>query len=181
MVENDNPQRMNEYLYLLSSNQRKIYAYIMNLIGNFDDADDVMQDTTRYLWEHFNNYESGTDFLAWARKVAFYRVKEFRRNNSKNRIILFDDNAMESIRNEYESGDNVNITDTYLTALQNCLNKIRKQDYSMIKLKYFQNVVVKDIAARLGRKPQSIYRSLARIQCQLMECVRRNTASERMS
>ncbi len=170
--------RLNEYVQLLSANQRKIYAYILSLVANFSDADDILQETSRFLWEKFDQYESGTDFLAWARAVAFYRVKEFRRRNARDRIVLFDDQTIEEIQIDSQSQSDIQITDHYLSLLRDCLRKVARPDLDLIQLKYFQNIKIREIAERIGRKTQSVYRSLARIQNQLQQCIDRQVSAE---
>jgi RNA polymerase sigma-70 factor (ECF subfamily) len=54
-----------EFIRLLTANQSRIYAYIVSLVPNFNDADDIMQETTTMMWERKEDFESGTDFVAW--------------------------------------------------------------------------------------------------------------------
>ena len=51
---------------LFSSNYNRIKSFIFSLVPNTSDADDVMQETSRIIWEKFEEFEVGTNFLAWA-------------------------------------------------------------------------------------------------------------------
>ena len=173
------PDQVNEFIKLLSINQRMIYAYIMSLVANFNDADDVMQETLKTIWEQFNKYEQGTNFLAWSRTIAFYRVKEYRRRNGRQKVFLFDDATLEELQLSNEK--DISVTDDYLDALRRCLTKMSQSDQSLVKLKYFHNLTAKQIAGQVQRKTQSIYRSIVRIQQVLIRCINRKVVSEESS
>jgi RNA polymerase sigma-70 factor (ECF subfamily) len=71
------------FLRLLLKNHYKIYAYILAFTHNTNDADDVMQDVSTILWKKFNKFKAGTNFTAWAVKVARYKVLQFYQNKEK--------------------------------------------------------------------------------------------------
>jgi RNA polymerase sigma-70 factor (ECF subfamily) len=50
-----------EFIRLLSLHTSSIYTYIRVLIPNRTDAEDVFQETSRTLWEKFDEYQPGTD------------------------------------------------------------------------------------------------------------------------
>ena len=66
------------FVRLLAKYQGQIYSYILSVIGNFNDSDDILQETSSKLWQMFDQYESGTDFLKWSLSVAYYRILEYR-------------------------------------------------------------------------------------------------------
>ncbi|HRS72819.1 MAG TPA: hypothetical protein P5175_13345, partial [Anaerohalosphaeraceae bacterium] len=45
-----------EFVSLLTAQQTRIYAYILSLVPNFSDADDILQDTTKIMWERFDDF-----------------------------------------------------------------------------------------------------------------------------
>ena len=47
------------------------------LIANHNDADDIMQETTIVMYEKFDSFEKGSDFLSWANTIAKYKTLEF--------------------------------------------------------------------------------------------------------
>lgn len=46
----------------------------MSAIGDWNQADDILQETMSVLWNKFDQYVIGTDFLSWALKVAHFQV-----------------------------------------------------------------------------------------------------------
>ncbi len=58
-------QRGERFMRLLLANQQRIYGLILALVPNWNDADDIMQETSAVMWAKFDDYEAGTDFAAW--------------------------------------------------------------------------------------------------------------------
>ena len=50
--------------------QRELYAFILSMLPNLTEADDVLQETNMVLWRKREEFEPGTNFGAWARTVA---------------------------------------------------------------------------------------------------------------
>ncbi len=61
------------------------------------DAEDILQLTKLQLWHIFDQFEQGTNFLAWARQVAFYQMLNFRRAEKVRHLPLAND-VLESPR-----------------------------------------------------------------------------------
>src|SRR5215218_100140 len=71
------PAKNKPFLRLFLQNQRRLYAYILTLLPNRADADDVLQETSLVMWDKFDPADPPTDFLAWARRVAYHKVLDF--------------------------------------------------------------------------------------------------------
>ena len=66
-----------EFVRLLTGQQRQLYLYIIALLPNPTDVDDVLQATNMVLWSKADEFEPGSDFGAWARRVAHFEVLAF--------------------------------------------------------------------------------------------------------
>ena len=170
-----NSLKTEEFVELLTANQRKIFAYILGLVVNVNDADDILQETVKIMWNKFSQFESGTNFLAWATTIAYYRVLEFRRQKSRSKII-FDDQLFDTLQGQALS--HAQDSDDYLLHLKHCLNKLKDNDQSIIKMRYTNGYTLQQIASQLGRSFQSVHRSIARIQSMLRNCINRQLATE---
>ena len=58
---------------LLTQHQRRIFAYIYTLVPNRTDAEDILQETSLIICEKFHDFKPGTDFVAWACQIAYWR------------------------------------------------------------------------------------------------------------
>lgn len=167
-ILNDSNSEEN-FVTLLTANQRKIFAYIMSLVANVNDADDIMQETAKVMLKEFNQFQLGTDFLAWATTIAHYRVLDFRKKRDRSKLI-FNDKIFSCLENQAQS--ELQSTDEYLHHLRDCMQRLTEKDAGLIKLRYLNGIPVRNIALRFGRNTQSVYRSIARIQNLLRICIK---------
>src|SRR5690348_5657938 len=63
-----------EFARMFSRNARRIYGFIMTLVFNHHDAEEVFQNTNVILWNKFAEFEPGTNFFAWASRIAYFEV-----------------------------------------------------------------------------------------------------------
>lgn len=164
-----NSENVDFFVRLLSRHQGQIYSYILSLVGNFNDADDILQETLSKLWELFDQFEPGTNFLKWSLSVAHYRVLDFRKRARRNRKIVYTDDFFELI--SYSAPAHLSTTNEYLERLKICMEKLREPDSSIIKMRYAEARRVKEIAKHINKTVRNVYFSLARIQRILLRCM----------
>lgn len=162
--------QVEKYVELLAANYHRIYAFILGLVPNNVDADDIMQETCIVMWKKFADFELGTDFVAWAVTIAKYRVLTFRKNRKSPGLQLSEETvellATEQVPMLDEAEDR-------LKALKHCLNKLPGPDRNFVKMRYEEGRSVADIAKQCGKSIFSIYRITARINNILLRCVNR--------
>src|SRR4051812_12731478 len=79
-------QRTEAIVQLLTEHQQKLYVYILSLLGNPTDADEVLQNTNLVLWRKAADFHFGTCFSAWACRLAYYEVLAFRKQRGRSRL-----------------------------------------------------------------------------------------------
>ena len=84
---------------LLNGTHAMLLRYVLSLVANRHDAEDVLQRASVVMWKRFGTFESGTDFVAWATTIAFYEVKNFQRVTGRSRLD-FDDDLMQTLAAE---------------------------------------------------------------------------------
>jgi RNA polymerase sigma-70 factor (ECF subfamily) len=170
----DSSTRTAKFVPLLSANARRIYGYILTLLPNPADAEEVFQEVNILLWERFDEFEEDTNFGAWACRIAYYKALHIlRRRNLQ--PTSFSDSTLESLDAELlEMDDSL---DAEYQALADCLAKLRESDRELITLRYGKEGSPHQLAERLNRPVKVIYRSLDRIRRALLECISRKLAS----
>ena len=168
------PNRDSDFAGLLRAHQVQIFAYIYSMVRNFDDADDLFQQTSLAMWNKYDQYDPSRSFVAWACGVARFEVSNFVRARSRQRLYFSDDlsllliDAQESLeRDRVEERREV---------LAGCVKKLRKGDQQLVEACYGEESRVPEVAREWGRSSQSIHNSLRRIRRSLFECVRRSLA-----
>ncbi len=73
---------------LYSQHQRWLFGYLMTLLGNPEDAEDVMQEVSVVMWREHQNFELGTNFTGWLSVIAYHQVQKFWRQRKKKATYL---------------------------------------------------------------------------------------------
>ena len=165
MSDNDRTQ---EFLELLTRHDRALGVYVYSLVPVAHDADDILQQTKMILWRCFEQYESGTNFLAWARKTAFHQVLTHRRQKKREATPLSDE-VLEMLHDEVsklsDGGDRRG------EALRHCLGRLPAAHRQLVTLRYYEDLEIEGVAERIRSTVGAVYRALSRIRLSLLTCV----------
>lgn len=169
-MANESPQseRVDEFLQLLANCERRLYGYILSLVQSFHDADDIAQETRTRLWQQFAQFESGTDFEAWARTIAYYQVLTFREKAGRQRL-LFKQSLMDRLAEEFAERSELYIDRQQ--ALLYCIESVDETSRDLLRLVYAEGLKIKEAAARQGRSTAGVYKTLERLRQRLQTCI----------
>jgi RNA polymerase sigma-70 factor (ECF subfamily) len=164
-----------EFLRLYSAHQSRIFAYIFTLLPNWHDSEEVFQEMSVVLWRAFGSFQPGTDFRAWAFKVAFNQVLTFRKR-CKRAAMLPGPEVMEAIAGEVSQASAV--LDAQLAALAGCVEKLPSRSREILDRCYQQGARTRQVAQELGRPEGTIYKALTRIRQWLFDCIQKTVSME---
>jgi RNA polymerase sigma-70 factor (ECF subfamily) len=164
-----------EFLRLYSAHQSRIFAYIFTLLPNWHDSEEVFQEMSVVLWRAFDRFKPGTDFRAWAFKVAFNQVLTYR-NRSKRAATLLGPEAMASIARQVNRDSTA--LDAQLAALAGCIEKLPPRNREILDRCYQRGARTRQVAQELGRPEGTIYKSLTRIRQWLFDCIQKTVTME---
>ncbi len=161
------------FVNLMSVSHVKIYIYILTSVGNASDADDIMQNTTVFMWERFSEFKPGSDFVRWGISIAFYKIKEFRNQQSRHQL------SNEVLEKLHDSAcENVNDAGSYIEILHHCIAKLPDSDKKLLELRYQADRSVKEISAMINRTVQAVYIRLAKLHGVLNRCINLTISKE---
>src|SRR3954468_20850609 len=86
--------REERFLKLFLAHERRIFGFLLALVPDWSDAEDLLQETSVVMWRKLYNFEPGTDFAAWALSIARYQVLDHRKRRKRDRV-LFSDRTVE--------------------------------------------------------------------------------------
>jgi RNA polymerase sigma-70 factor (ECF subfamily) len=158
------------FVGLFAQNQYDIHTFILTLVPNWADADDVMQATSIVLWRKFPQFQPGTNFAAWACQIARLEVQNFRRTKGRDRL-FFNAALLESLADlRLSMGEELEAEREFLAE---CVRRLGWDDQELIRRCYGQKTVTaKQVAGELGRPVNTVYKALIRIRRKLYECIR---------
>lgn len=167
--------RTTAFLELLTTHERALSVYVHSLVPRDSAAEDILQQTKMLLWKHFDDFQAGTHFLAWARKTAFHQILTHRRQKKREHLPL-DEVALDAlgIAVTQLAGD----VSLRQEALRTCLARLPKEHRQLVQMRYYEDLEIEQVADKLSRTAGAVYRALSRVRMSLMECVERQVARE---
>ena len=163
----EDPER---FVRLFVEAQREILRYILALVPDIDDAQELLQETAVDLWRKFDRYDPAFPFASWACRFAFRRVLKYREQRAR-RVKCLSIESLNQIAVERVVKDG--IAEERRRALEACLQQLCEADRLVVEHRYSQQMPVAQIAGITGRNPPALYKALERIRRQLFECVNR--------
>jgi len=154
---------------LFLQNQRRIYGLILALVPNGPDADDILQETSAVLWQKFDEFDPGSNYAAWALRIARYQVMAYYTTKRRTKARLSDetlDAVVERLASRTEREDARSV------ALDGCLADLPEEDRRLIELRYRGGASVPDVARSSGRTVEAAYKALHRAHERLLQCMR---------
>ena len=159
---------------LMTRHQRRIFSYIYALVPDRYDAEDLLQETSLVICEKFDDFKEGTDFVAWACQIAYWRVRYSRQKFARSKVV-FDQEIVDAVAQT--ASEMVEELDDRHVALGNCLQKLHPRDRDLLLVRYEPGSGVEEAAKRSGRTLQTAYKALARLRKLLLDCVSTKLAS----
>jgi len=167
--------KVERFAQLLATCQRRVFLYALGLVHNAADAEEILQETNLVLWRKFDQYQPGTNFAAWACRIAYYEVLKFREQRAREERV-FSNEFVEALAVESESA--MDLLDARRDALVRCLGKLSNSDRQLVTRRYQERATTRSVATALGRSVQGTRKALHRIRMALLACIQRALAAE---
>ncbi len=140
--------------------QEQIRRYILSLVRDQHEAEELLQRTNLVLWRKRGGFEAGTSFTSWSFSVAkfevFNRLRQLRRDR---RIFLHQlrEAPAPEEATDTEAGES-------LAALRECVKRLPLRDQELISMRYGSDCTLADYARRLRRSPGTLKARLFKIR-----------------
>ncbi|MGO9111545.1 MAG: sigma-70 family RNA polymerase sigma factor [Thermoguttaceae bacterium] len=160
---------MRRFIALLTKHEQHLNRYILMLVPNLADAEQIAQETSVRLWEQFDEYDpSVAGFVVWARSIAYFQVLTFRKRAGREHLV-FNSELVDAL------ADRAAVRSQRLAdrqeALIDCLDKLPEHGREIIRLYYFVGMKLRAAAEHLGRSVAATEKAVARIRRILKDCV----------
>jgi RNA polymerase sigma-70 factor (ECF subfamily) len=167
-------ERVEAFVRLLGQNQRRIFVYVMALVPRWNDAEEIVQETNLVLWREFGQFALGTNFAAWACKVAFHQVLAWRKRKQRDRL-EFSPAFLEAVAQEAAGASD--LLEERAQAMAGCIEKLPAPQREMLQLRYSAGKDIEAIARQVDRSVEAVYRALSRIRQAIHQCVTQTLGS----
>ncbi len=153
--------------------QKGMYAYILTLLPWPEEASDVLQQTNLVLWRDAARFQPGTNFRAWAYRVAYFQVLAQRRKVQRDHL-RFDDALIKDLAANMDR--EAVYAEEEVFALRDCMKLLPENDRELICWRYDAGVSVKVMAADLNQSPNAVAVKLHRVRQKLLDCVQQRVS-----
>ncbi|MEM9365421.1 MAG: sigma-70 family RNA polymerase sigma factor [Planctomycetota bacterium] len=154
---------------LISQHQAVLLAYILTLHPNRGEADDILQETNVVLWQKVGEFRMGSNFKAWAFRIAYLQTLAHLKRGTRGDWLGFSTELIETLSRDADSG----LTDFEQrhAALRTCLAKLPDKDRTIIRGHYEQRLALSDLSVEVGRSVGALKQVLFRVRRSLRSCI----------
>jgi RNA polymerase sigma-70 factor, ECF subfamily len=171
------PEKSKTFLRLFLQNERRVYSYILMLLPNRADADDVLQEVSLVMWDKFDEEHPPTNFAAWGCQIAYFKVLDFFKKDRRHKV-RFSQEMIERVADTAASQAESLRLDDRRDALSACVEKLNPRDRDLLSRRFADGATVQSASQETGRSVDAVYKALAKIQNSLLECVQRSLVRE---
>lgn len=162
--------RQKDFAEAFVRGQDRVYGFIATLLPNRSDAEEVFQQTSLLLWRKWDEFEAGTDFVAWACTVAHYEVLNYIRRAERRNVALSGDVIELLVKERRQMRDRI---DARRDALRACIDGLPPRQRELVESAYSGVQPINALARRMGQTVNAVYMSLRRIREALGDCIRK--------
>ena len=168
-------ERSQMLVRLMSQHHQSIFRYLHAMLGNAEDAGDVMQETSVALFQKIDQFDGEKPFLPWAYRFAYLEVLKWRERTAKKPLFL-DTDVVELLARNRELEDP--LLHQRMGVLPDCFALLPAKDAYAVRARYFEGVQADEIAAKLQLSRRTLFRELERIRKVLMDCIDKKLAAQ---
>lgn len=171
-------QLSGELVVGLTEVQPRLYSFLLKRLARGDQAQEVLQNVNLTICRKADEFEEGTDFVAWAFAIARFELMSFRQSMAREKLV-FTDEVLRSI--EQLDSDNANgvVRRRQQSALRSCMDQLTPKQKHLVNQRYAESESVLSISTEMGKTANAVSMSLHRIREKLLDCINRKLASEK--
>lgn len=156
------------FVSLLTSAQMDLYAFVCMLLGNRDDAQDILQETNLMLMSHAAEYDVRRAFLPWAKAFAYNQARKQLKRKSRSPLV-FSGELVEALADDASREEGADRHE--LDLLDRCIQKLTPAQRKLIQERYYEDQSVESLAGRMNKSAISVYVQIHRIRKLLGKCI----------
>ena len=140
-----------EFTELLQPNLLPLNRFVLGMVGNQFDAEDIVQETVVKAFIHFADFRAESKFKTWLMSIAVNEVRSKRRKECRSRISYFDYDQLERLNaastdsplRQYQEKESTRV-------VQNAIVALHPTYQEMIRLRAIDGLNIADTARQLS-------------------------------
>lgn len=159
-----------EFIRLLTGHQEVLRVFVHSLLPNHTDVMDLVQETNIVLWEKRGDFRPGSNFGAWARRIARNKVMNHGKKLRRRGCQVLDEAVLARIADEAEFPEAEEM-ESRRQALAACLERLTPDNRLLLRARYSSPGELKRHSIRIGRSHESLRVTLFRLRGWLRDCM----------
>ena len=168
------------FITQITKSQRQLHSFILSMVWNPVEADDILQETNLVLWEKAAEFDDSRPFLPWAMRFAQFQAMAWLKKNSRQKQRLVIDDDLAKLLAD-EAVDDEQAYDSRRAALARCMKKLKPEQRALIARRYEPNASVNAMADIAGITPKAVSDRLRRIRYSLLDCIEKTMVKDSLA
>jgi RNA polymerase sigma-70 factor, ECF subfamily len=164
-----------EFIRQMTACQNTVRAFIATLVPGIGPVDEILQNTHVEMWLKRGTFNNAS-FVAWACRIAHFKVLEYRSALARDRLV-FDDDLIQTIA--ADSRQYHLDASERSGALDACLEGMLPSQRELLKKRYADGYSIKELSEQTNRPAGSLTVTLFRIRKALLQCIERRLSAVR--
>lgn len=170
LVRGKSPER---YAELIERYQGKLFAYLYRLIGNRDEAEDLLQDVFIKAYKNLHSYDVSRKFSSWIYRIAHNEAVNYIKRKSLKRFISWEDISSTKdklVSQSTEDGaDDAWIRKEAIKEVDDAIDRLPIKYKQVLLLRYFSDKSYEEIGEILGKPVNTVGTLINRAKKNLAE------------
>jgi len=168
IIRKENPD---QYKEIIDRYQGKLFAYLYRLIGEKEEAEDLLQDVFIKAYKNLNSYDIERKFSSWIYRIAHNEAVNHIKRKSLKKFIYWDNitstkDKMETSSAE-ESADNAWIRKETNKEVGDAIKKLPLKYRQVLVLRYYSDKSYEEISEILGKPVNTVGTLIKRAKTKL--------------
>ncbi|MFA6383136.1 MAG: RNA polymerase sigma factor [Parcubacteria group bacterium] len=170
LVRETEPER---YAEIIERYQGKLFAYLYRLVGNREEAEDLLQDVFIKAYKNLHSYDSSRKFSSWIYRIAHNEAVNYIKRKSLKRFISWEDisstkDKLESSSTE-DGADDAWIRKEAIDDVDQAINGLPIKYKQVLLLRYFSDKSYEEVGEILGKPVNTVGTLINRAKKKLSE------------
>ncbi len=157
-----------DFISLYVPNEPMIRAFVLSLVHNFTDADEIMQQVSITLWQKCEQLDSTDNFMKWALTVAKFTTYSYIRSQKRLQTVPLNEKLAEMLVDEMHQ--ETETMSRQRIALEECVKGVNNNSMKLLRM-YYTGASIKELSQKAKRTAASLYKLFYRIRSSLYGCI----------
>jgi len=175
LVQKKNPAAYKE---IVRRYQGKLFAYLYRLVGNREEAEDILQNVFVKVYKNIKRFDTQRKFSSWIYRIAHNEAVNFLKRRGKRRQVSLEDIETTKDKLDTASLDKSPI-DAWISKelkreMREALNKLPIKYKEVLTLRYFLDKSYEEMGEILGKPVNTVGTLINRAKKKLMEIIKKD-------